>query len=247
MLCQVYGKQPIYPGIGVAKGKVVMNNESIHPLASCTRYKIGFFGLLVVIVVLFSLYVSSTVMNMTYKNRASDTNLTPAGQGSGVSSPEMIMTPVHIIAMHPNQPDSTPPTYIVTIEEAPVSPLAVPSHAHDITMLGASGATNTPIPSPRPTSPPNRLTCTLTPRTLITENIHPSTAPTPIETAHDMITPITTSAPSTESTIPHSASDLMQIVADDHIMTRTYTVGYQIDATNVCTITSVILQSAPTL
>jgi len=47
----------------------------MNKLTSCDRYKIGFFGLLVIVIGMIGYFVSSSNTNLTYKNRAEMNNL----------------------------------------------------------------------------------------------------------------------------------------------------------------------------
>ncbi|MFZ2206594.1 MAG: hypothetical protein WAV29_03960 [Microgenomates group bacterium] len=102
----------------------------MNKLTSCDRYKIGFFGLLIIVVGMIGYYVSSSNTNLSYKNRASINNLNelPAegenvdGQ-QGVGEPDlnnfsMIAT---ISSMLPEVGKKD--TYRIAFVEVPYKPL----------------------------------------------------------------------------------------------------------------------------
>jgi len=104
----------------------------MNKLTSCDRYKIGFFGLLVIVIGMIGYFVSSSNTNLTYKNRAEMNNLnvvpTPeAGQSTdgqmGNGEPDlnnfsMIAT---ISSMLPEVGKKD--TYRIAFKEVPFKPI----------------------------------------------------------------------------------------------------------------------------
>jgi hypothetical protein len=103
----------------------------MNKLTSCDRYKVGFFGLLIVVVGMIGYFVSSSNLNLTYKNRASMNflNKLPTegasvdGQQGGLGEPDlnnfsMIAT---ISSMLPEVGKKD--TYRIAFVEVPYKPL----------------------------------------------------------------------------------------------------------------------------
>jgi len=102
----------------------------MNKLTSCDRYKIGFFGLLIIVVGMIGYYVSSSNTNLSYKNRASINNLNelPA-EGENVDGQQGVGEPdlnnfsmiAHITSLLPEVGKKD--TYRISFKEVPFKPI----------------------------------------------------------------------------------------------------------------------------
>ena len=90
-------------------------------VAPCTSYKIGFFGLLTLIIILFGLFASSSLLKMTYKNRAVESEL-KASLPEVTDAPKNSNTEVLIATIPAFIKRQNEEVYDVTIEEVMFKP-----------------------------------------------------------------------------------------------------------------------------
>jgi len=86
-------------------------------LNSCARYKIGFFALLILIMLGFGLFVSSSFTKFSYKNRASETGMAPALPPVEEATPVAQEKRFMIATISAFQKGADADTYNVTMEE----------------------------------------------------------------------------------------------------------------------------------
>ena len=205
--------------------------------APCTSYKIGFFGLLALIIVLFGLFASSTLLKRTYKNRAEENKL-DAVVPEVTDTPKISNTKVLIATISAFIKRDAEEVYDVTFEEVMYKPK--PRIKTDQNVISFIKTEDFKIIENQ--SDPRILTCSFSGETIL--------KPVEIPITSDPTKPL-----SNEEVIASPETEIVESLIDEKFLSggylnHTYTIdyAYDLDVTpnpghqKQCTITRIEIQ-----
>jgi hypothetical protein len=208
-------------------------------ISSCDRYKIGFFGLLILIVGMFGYYVSTT--KLSYQNRAAfnslneftSTGVKPGSSGNAGIRPDMNRYGFVAVISSFIPVQETAKTYSITFKAAPYTPLGKGSSKNGVALMAETGDS-----SIRAQEDSEKPTCTFVGETVQKNAMLPKSAPDKINTDGT----VTHTVPPTKFVeIP-----VAQLLSNDDYKNHTYMISYKYDPADqhvTCVISSIIVQS----